>query len=280
MSELWSDLTPPLIRTSVNIYKNRKEIQHWYKRFQVFANLGSTNILVLGRPNVGKTVLVSQLYEETSKLSFDLPQTSKDVETKAITFGDWTKIVRIIPGQDTRAKFRGLRLSLQNNNDLDGVIYVCDWGFTDVRDNIVKQSFIERDKIETIETLRVFNLEKELEDFREVCKEIQKAYLDFGKGPKWIIVVSNKVDLYYSSIDDAQKYYHNAYQNAFSDIANETIAKIGEQRIKYTAIPICAYQKSLEWNKHTVNTNLGGDEIQKSLLKNLMSKIVELTYGN
>jgi len=62
-------------------------------------NKGNTNIVVLGRPNVGKSVMAAYLHNETSNLSWDLPDTSTDVETKALTLENWKKLVRVIPGQ-------------------------------------------------------------------------------------------------------------------------------------------------------------------------------------
>ena len=44
------------VRTSVNVYKYRHQIQNWWKRLEVWANEGDTNIAVMGRPAVGKSV--------------------------------------------------------------------------------------------------------------------------------------------------------------------------------------------------------------------------------
>jgi hypothetical protein len=106
--ENWSDIAPSPLRIPLALYKNRHFAQHWYKRFQVYLNYGKTNIVVLGRPDVGKSMLIEQLYDETGKISFEKPKESKSVESKAIALGDWTKIVRAIPGQSSTARLKGL----------------------------------------------------------------------------------------------------------------------------------------------------------------------------
>ncbi len=95
--ENWSDIAPSFIKVPLNAYKYRHILQKWWKNLLVYTNRGDTNIVVLGRANVGKSVMASYLYGETNNLSWELPETSKDVESNAFTLGNWTNIVRVIP---------------------------------------------------------------------------------------------------------------------------------------------------------------------------------------
>ncbi len=104
----WSDIVPSFVKLPVKIYEHRHKINKWWKHFLVYVSKGDTNIVVLGRPGVGKSVMTSYLYGETNNLSWELPFTSKDVEAKALTLGNWTSLVRVIPGQTNNERYQGL----------------------------------------------------------------------------------------------------------------------------------------------------------------------------
>ncbi len=272
----WSDISPSIIRYPYVLYKNRQAFDYFVKKFQVLINSGSTNIAVLGRENVGKSVFLQQLCNEAGKLSFDLPTTSKSVESDAIFFGDWSKIVSVIPGQSSKERSEGLQNVFENNPKLEGVIYVTDWGYTDIRNEVLTKSMVERDGIKTIEQLRAFNLAAELSDFEKISDAIVKAH-QFKMGPKWMIVLINKCDLFYHSIDDAQKYYNTSFESAFTDKLKALQSKVGAMNLAYESLPICSWQTDFEWNNQRIATNLGGDAIKQSLFKNLIFNISQLS---
>jgi GTPase SAR1 family protein len=270
----WSELLPTVLKLPVNAYKNRELIQKLWTKFQVFCNSGSTDIVILGRPAVGKSLFCSHLYGETTNLGYDLPRTSKDVETKAISLGKWTEIVRVIPGQATRERIGALANIFEADEVPDGIIYVVDWGYTDPRDSVVKNTMINDEGIDTVEKLREFNLQLELEDFAEVLKLIKETYVK-RKGPKWIIIAVNKVDLYFDKINSAQKYYSSGNTSPFSILLDETLSHIGKLNVKCKVVPISSWQSDLEWNKETVKTNIGGTENIKGLTLNFVNEIAE-----
>lgn len=272
----WSDISPSIIRYPYVLYKNRQAFDYWIKKFQVLINSGSTNIVVLGRENVGKSVFLQQLCHEAGKLSFELPATSKSVENDAVFFGDWSKIVSVIPGQSSKERSEGLQNVFENNPKLEGVIYVTDWGYTDIRDEGLSKSMVERGNFETIEQLRAFNLAAELSDFEKISDAIVKAH-QFKMGPKWLIVLTNKCDLFYNSLDEAQKYYHASFESAFTDKVKALQNKIGAINLAYQSLPICSWQTDFNWNNHHIKTNLGGDAIKQNLFKNLIFNISQLS---
>ena len=272
--EKWSDIAPSFIKAPITAYKYRFVIQKWWKKFLAYTNKGDTNIVVVGRPSVGKSVMLSYLFGETNDLSWKLPEASNEVETTALTLGNWTKIVRVIPGQNVQERYRGLNEAFTTNNNLEGIIYVTDWGFTDVRDRTKKKLMIEDDKITSIRKLRNVHLAQELDDFKFVCKEIERAFA-LGKAPKWLLIIVNKADLFFDekSLNTAQAYYHLSGDSKFSEILKDTMNKIGKQRLKCQAIPLCSYEKKLEWNKKLVKTSIGGEENRKSLVMNFFKVI-------
>jgi len=62
------------------------------------------------------------------------------------------------------------------HRELQGVIFVADWGFTGVRDNTLKESMIKNQGIDTLEKLRKHNLKSELAYFKRACDKIREAY--------------------------------------------------------------------------------------------------------
>jgi hypothetical protein len=165
----------------------------------------------------------------------------------------------------------------EKNNDLEGVVYVTDFGFTDVRNKISAQRMIEEQKIDTVEKLRAYNLQEELDDFKDVCKHIENIFLELEKGPKWLIIAVNKVDLYYKDINTAEKYYSGVYESPFSDIANDLIRSVGESRLKYAATPICSWEEPFIWNNQEIVTKLGGSSIKQKFSQELLTKFIEFS---
>lgn len=236
---------------------------------------GDTNIVILGRPTVGKSVLRTKLcgYQD---VTFELPDTSEKVESEAIKIGDWTKIVRVIPGQSTSERLIGLDEAFNKHKNLEGVIYVVDWGYTDHRDSIFKAKLTNDKNIKTIDDIRRYNLEKELSDFRAICTKIQEAFAN-GRGPDWFIVAANKADLFHENIDKAQEYYYSEMESEFSDILDETLNMVGRQNLKYASIPICSWEEDFTWNGNIVKGNIGGNKNDQALLKYFLYTISRLS---
>ena len=268
---VWSSL----LRTTIAIYKNRSLFQNWWIKLLAYTDAGQTDIAVLGRANVGKSVLSSHLHGEASNLSFDIPSTSSSVEIKAIQIGEWTQLVRVIPGQDNRNRADALRENF-NNQKIQGVIYVVDWGYTDVRSTTFKEKLIKEDKLDTIEKIRAYNMERELDDLRDVLKVIKDSHL-LGKGPKWLVIAVNKVDLFHDQIDEAQRYYDPTFDSRFTTLIKTTMNDIGAMNMKVVALPLISWDTNFEWAGEKIESMTGGKEDVRNLTKNFISAIVELS---
>lgn len=265
-----------LIRSSFTAYQKRHLLQHLWKNLLTFSDLGKTNIVVLGRPAVGKSVLTSKLYGEANDFSWELPDTSSEVESRAIQLGEWTSLVRVIPGQTTSESDIGIDEAFNKHSELQGVMFVTDWGFTGVRDNTLKESMIKNQGIDTLEKLRQHNLKSELAYFRRTCDKIREAYSN-GRKIKWVLILINKVDLFPTTIENAMSYYSLNSDSAFAEILKETIKSIGELNIKCSVMPISAWQSDFSWNKDAVKTNLGGTDIERELFREVIIKIAEFS---
>jgi GTPase SAR1 family protein len=265
-----------LIRSSHTAYQKRHLLQHLWKNLLTFSDLGKTNIVVLGRPAVGKSVLASKLYGEANDFSWELPDTSSEVESRAIQLGEWTSLVRIIPGQTTTKSDVGIDEAFNKHSELQGVMFVADWGFTGVRDPTFRESMIKNQGIDTLAKLRQHNLKLELTYFKSCCDKIRESY-SCGRKIKWIVIVVNKVDLFSETIDDAMNYYSLNANSPFAEILNETLKSIGELNVKCSVMPISAWQKDFSWNSEEVKTNLGGTDIERKLFVELINKVAEFS---
>ncbi len=83
--EKWSDILPSAVKVPITAYKYRHQIQKWWKWVQARYDKGSTDIVVLGRPGVGKSVMMSYLYGESNHLSWQLPG-KQNLSCQAIPF--------------------------------------------------------------------------------------------------------------------------------------------------------------------------------------------------
>ena len=272
--EKWSDIAPSFIKVPITAYKYRTLLQKWWKKSLAYANRGDTNVVVLGRPSVGKSVMMAYLYGESNDMSWKLPLASKDVEVGALTLGDWTKLIRVIPGQKLDERYEGLDNALRKNDKLEGIIYVVDWGYTDVRDSTRKNQMITDEGIDSIDKLRAWNLEKELHDFKYVCQRITEAFA-LGTAPKWLLIAVNKTDLFFDKdrLNAAQGYYHPSGTSEFSHAIQQFLKEVGEQRIKCASLPLSSYEKDMEWNGETTETRIKGEENRKALTMNFFKTI-------
>jgi hypothetical protein len=275
----WTDIIPAGIKAPITIYKYRHHIQHWWKQLAVYCNKGETNIVILGRPSTGKSVLSSMLHGEGNEMSWKLPEISNTVESKAIRLGDWTKTVRVLPGQTSAERDLGMNEAFNKHENLEGVIYVVDWGYTQIRDEVTKKKMIIEDGITSIDLLRARNLEKELEDFKIVCDRIRESFA-INKGPKWLLIAVNKADLYIDKLAEVEKYYHPKMNSDFAKILNNLLSKVGELKLKLAVIPVCSWQTPFEWNEEIVASNIGGEDNRRTLFVNMIKHISNMPTKN
>lgn len=273
----WSDLIPDAVSTPLKVYKHRHKIQQYWKAFLAKTNLGKTNILILGRSNVGKTVFLDCLNGNANDPFYEKPNTSKDSDNEAIKIGDWHSLFRTAPGQDSLFRDNLLDNAFENTKELEGIIYLVDWGYTYYENESTRRKMIKEEGIDTIEKLKQFNLGDELDDFSKISEKIKKAFRN-DKSIKWLLVVLTKVDLFYSKteLEAAEKYYRPICDGKFSKLLNELSATVGSDRLKIDAIPFCSFPEDFEWNEQEIKTKIGQKENQNNLTRNFYSKLKEL----
>jgi len=273
----WSDLISDLAPLPVKVYKHRKAIQKYWKKILASANLGATNILILGRANAGKTVFLDCLNGNARDPNYEKPEPSKKSDNEAIEIGEWHSLFRSAPGQRILASDKIIDNAFQNADQLEGVIYIVNWGFTNYRTATTREKMIFVNGYDNIEKLRAFNLREEIEDFKLISELIKKAFRK-NKNIKWLLVVLTKADLFYSKeeLDKAEKYYSPLFDGAFSNLLNELLNTVGKDRLKIDVLPFCSYPENFEWNGEVIQTKIGQRENENNLIRNFYSKLKEL----
>lgn len=265
----------PVARPAVYVYKNRHAIQAYWVKTLIVLGKGCTDVLITGRPGAGKSVLAAHYHGEANNLDWTLPDTSSDVEIKPIAIGEWTKIVSVVPGQNNSERAKALDLALNDNDSLDGIIHVVDWGYTAVRDDSIKKSMIEHRGLDTIDKVRTHNLELEVEEFKKIIESIKISKMN-NRGPKWIAIAINKVDLYETDIKNAAQYYHPDCGSPFAKVITDLYETIGKTNIKVVVIPVCAQPESFEWNTEKAIPQIDSVTKQRNYLRQFIDKMAWL----
>ena len=274
-NESWTDLVPSPVKPVVYMYTHRKLIQEYWIKAQVKIGVGKPTVIIAGRAGVGKSVLASHYHGEANSLDWKEPGTSPDVEIKPITIGDWTKIVSVIPGQNSAERARALDTALNKTESLEGVIYVVDWGYTAIRDNAVKNDMINNKSINSIEKIREHNLKLEIEDFKLLLEKIAMSNAS-GRGPKWLTIAVNKVDLFASNINGAKDYYHPECPSNFTTELDKLYQQIGKNNINVISLPVCAMPEPFEWNGEIISSQIDSVTKQKNYLREFIEGIAVL----
>ncbi|CAK7066701.1 MAG: hypothetical protein CITR_02956 [Citrobacter freundii] len=238
-------------------YDSRHTIQKFWVKLKVFLDMGETQIVVTGHSGAGKTNLTNQMHGRARDIKYQLPEESKEVEVSEIQAGNWSKLVRVLPGQDgNRAK--GSIENFQQNNSLEGVIHLVDYGYTKPRNKVVCTTMIS-DGVISIGQLRENNLKKEIQALNVLLTDVKRMHYE-KKLPKWIVIAVNKIDLYPHERDDALKYYHPEGNSEYSKTLKDFLMEIGSRNISIHVIQACAYEQDFEWNHHIIKSSLARQE--------------------
>lgn len=271
--ENWSEIAPSFVRIPVKLFQYRKYISWGIKYILTKFNKGYTGVLILGRPNVGKSVLLSHLKSDFYKNTWEKPDQSYKIETAVIPMGNKVKIFRNLPGQSGNDKYVGLHRAFRSKY-LEGIIYVTDFGFTDIRDNILKKEIELDSDSNTIDKRITNNLKDELKDINKLMIRIGELKAN-GIGPNWLLIAVNKVDLYYDKIDEAMRYYDVRFDSLFSQCLKEELAKFGEFNLDIRIVPISVLDDEFKWGQTVVKSKLA-ISLQRNLMKYLLYTIHNL----
>ncbi len=273
--ELWSRIAPRVVTVPWTVYKHRHRLQHLWTRGLGRAGLGRTSVVVVGRPNVGKSVFVQRLaHPGDGWWRYTPPAASRDVEAQVIPIGPWARLARVLPGETSQERDRGLHEAFSTHSGLRGVVYVVDWGYTQARSAVVREDLIGSG-VDTIAKLRARNLAAELRDFAQVCERVRESTSRTGR-PRWLLVLITKADLFYDRLDQAQAYYDPQVDSPFTAVARALQAQVGGVRLTVRAAPVSSWKEPFAWHHETQNPTVVGDEQVSALFRNVVRTIEEL----
>lgn len=275
----WDNLVPEGVKPAFYAYKYRHFIQKYWVEAQVRIGIGFPSIIVTGRTGSGKSVLVSHYHGEANNLDWKVPGTSTDVEIKPITIGDWTKIVAVIPGQNNAERAKSLDDALNKTDGLEGVIHVVDWGYTSVRSSEMEKDRIENKGFDSVEKVREQNIYEELRDFESILDKVSMAKAN-GRGPSWLLIAVNKIDLFEDTVDEAARHYHPSYSGEFSKILASFYKSVGEHNIRVDCIPVCSMPEPFKWNKQTVKSQIDSSTRLRNYLRAFVDRVAALQNGS
>lgn len=257
-------------RTGVAAYGNRHFIQEYFVKAKALLNLGKTQIIVTGMPSAGKSMLIGQMHGRARELYHEAPGESKSVEVDAITLGEWTKLIRVLPGQ-AGYRVQGELDAFVSNEALEGLIHVVDFGYSGPRDTVVANELIRVDGLDTVSKLRVRNMGREVDALRLELANVRKL-LARENNFKWIVIVVNKVDLFGGDLQDALDHYHPNGTGAFGKELRDFQAEVGRNNLKIYIAQTCAYEDDFKWGDELIESHLGHNA-QKELLRDFMKTV-------
>lgn len=273
----WDEILPMVARVPFAAWRWRHHLQKLWSQTGAWTGLGATRVVLTGMPGAGKTFLAEHLAGTASALDWQEPGASTSVESHSFSIGQWHRIIRIVPGQTSAQRTQGLDEAF-GSEELQGVIHVVDWGYNIPRDENAKD--FQRDFLlskygsHDLTTLRRENLERELEEFALVLRQIQDRYFR-KKSRIWLALVATKADLYSGEIRDAQKYYNPYGSGQMAEKIRQLHHQIGSTNCITFAAPVAPYPGTLRWYDTTVRPQGLDVNSQKALSVDLLRRIAE-----
>lgn len=270
----WTTATKIVVQGAKQGYTQRHAIQKFWVNALAKLDVGGTDVVVTGHSGAGKSTLAGQMHGRARDLFFNEPEESIKVEVEAITLGEWTKLVRILPGQAGR-RTHGEIEAFDDNPSLEGVIHVVDFGYVMPRDAGQREALLQVEGLNTIEKLREHNLRHEVEDLQGLLTNLRRSRVK-NKAPKWLMIAVNKFDLFCNRTSEALDFYHPAGSGSFGKALRKFQSEEGANNFGIYVGQTCAYESDFEWNGEVVGTGLTARG-QEDLLKKFMLSIACIT---
>ncbi|MEW2117728.1 ATP-binding cassette domain-containing protein [Streptomyces sp. NPDC005474] len=214
------------------------DVQH--ARFKI--RRGSP-IIVMGPSGSGKTRLWSHLTQNSPP---DQMSVSTD-DGYLVRRNRQAHSIITIPGQFSKTRFFDTDDLFGSETRIEGIIFVASYGYDRVWANQdVVASWLES---YDLETLRQRQMRNELDKFSDLCRLIlQKRDLALPDSqPKWLLVVVNKLDLFWGSSEDARKYYQVGNDGDFGARAATLMQQLGTA-MNFQILPVAALPGDYAFN--------------------------------
>ena len=224
--------------------------------------IGNTQILTLGCPQVGKTSLSMRLAEKTLDC-FEATRPSSKIETLPIPIDSRLHRCRVLPGQSSLNRDKGLISSLCGNPSLKGLMYVCSYGHS--------YQNIECENSKSVDKLLERNRELELEEFAANIPFIKLAK------PKFLLIAVNKVDLYWEQLGQARDYYTIGSGSRFDQLISKLVNAIGSDNIQIATQPFFSKNEDLVFGNEVIASQSAASKKRSELVDEFKKVLRELS---
>jgi hypothetical protein len=196
-----------------------------------------TPVAVAGNAGAGKTRIWSQLTRTPA--AYDMSVATDDGYMMRLTARHRLALITI-PGQISRPRAIAMDEVFDVRRRLSGVIYVASYGYDHVWPNEADQ-VASTLRPHDLRRLRSYNRRQELSNFTDVRNAILKKFLrQPDLAPTWLLVLVNKLDLYWPEADAAWGYYQPNSNSRFNSMAQELVQRMGTASLNYRVLPVAA----------------------------------------
>jgi hypothetical protein len=290
LRELWTQLSDTIIELRGG-RPRRSELatKRWLNPFPA----PDTGIVFTGARGTGKTMLHKALRQRLPVGKYIPREESPDKETDrfvAMTRNGKKRVqLVVVPGQkDSTTGMRTINRYFRDGRSPTGVVHVSSWGYSTIWDSGSERAALElmraagtggREPV--IDRIRAYNLEHELDDFRQTRDLLQEAWRYTTK-PIWLILAISKVDLYrdHTSLAEVGRHYIPAANpNDDREFARELrglVDYLGQGRLRgrITILPVCSYLERYTMEGAIVQSR-GDLDLTSVLMTNFSNKIGE-----
>jgi hypothetical protein len=224
-------------------------------------------VAVAGDAGVGKTQIWSLLTQNPG--NYDMSVATDDGYMMRLNSRHRLALITI-PGQISRPRAIAMDEIFDVRRRLSGVIYVASYGYDHVWPNEADQvaSNLQR---HDLERLRQYNLRQELSNFGDVTNSILKKYLQGPRelAPTWLLVLVNKLDLYWQNENNARQYYQPNSNSRFNTLAQNLVQRVGTLSLDYHVLPVATQPFGFDFQSYrgsiTAPSHLSSDQCAASI---------------
>lgn len=135
-----------------------------------------------------------------------------------------------VPGQPCARRYAAIDFLFAADTLLSGVVFIASYGYDTIWPDRIEGVVKGLRDCDTL-ALRTRNLGRELDSLRQLADGIKRKVAVGAPRPyrpDWLVIVVNKVDLFWSEIDAAREYYCDDDDSAFVALLQEIHTSLGE----------------------------------------------------
>jgi hypothetical protein len=248
-----------IIPTGKALLDNKEHVLKAWEKLEALLLGKKSRILVTGIAGAGKTVLADFLTGRGYRRGYCPPLKSRRLELSRFRLRRRRLALSVVPGDSSRQRSEALQGLVQQKKPVVGVIHVVPNGFVSVRDSEARRALIEDQGIKTVEALRAYIRQQEIEDLRQTCSIVRQS-ITANHTPTWIVVAVTKADLFRETLAEAKQYYSPHAHSPFAEVLRTLHNQVGADNFQWDAVPICTWLEPFSWGVESVQSVMSAPE--------------------